>query len=248
LCESLLAGGTNARNVAIVVVHRRSELDERAPVFADRADAGRAVASMLRDLNLVDPVVLAVPAGGVPVAVEIARANAWPLEVAVVSKITLPWNTEAGYGAVAFDGTVRLDASFVAAVGLDQSHVDEGIAKTRTKVERRVRRLSGGVPHVAGRTAILVDDGLASGMTMEVAVAAVRALGASCVVVAVPTAHARAVERLGARVDHVVCPNIRSRTPYGVADAYERWQDVPEVVADELLRPFRSRERPWASD
>lgn len=232
-----------------VAIHHSKELDERAPVFADRAAAGRKLAKMLRQLDLRDPVVLAIPAGGVPVAVEIARATGWPLDVAVASKVTLPWDTEAGYGAVAFDGTVELNHELIAQVGLDRNTIADGIAKTRTKVERRMRRLRGGngAPDVAERDAILVDDGVASGVTMEVCIAALRKRGAARVIVAVPTGHAEAVERLGAIADEVVCANLRSRVPFAVADAYERWQDVPEVVADELLRPFRERDTPWAS-
>jgi predicted phosphoribosyltransferase len=231
-----------------VAVHRNPELDEREDVFRDRADGGRALAAMLAELELDDPVVLAVPAGGVPVAVEIARAHRWPLDVAVVSKVLIPWNTEAGYGAVAWDGTVRLDEGFVRRLGLDEATTRDGVQQTQQKVERRKRRLRGGegAPEVRGRTAILVDDGLASGSTMRVAVEATRRGGAARVVVAVPTGHASAVERLAREADEVVCANVRARTPYGVASAYERWQDVPEVMADELLRPFRARDRPWA--
>ncbi len=233
-----------------MAISRSAELDERTGVFVDRAAAGRFLADMLRDLATPEeqPTVLAIPAGGVPVAVAIARATGWTLDVAVVSKITLPWNTEAGYGAIAFDGSVRLNDRLVAEVGLDEATIADGVARTRAKVERRARRLrgGGGAPQVAGRTAILVDDGLASGVTMEVAVDAVRAAGATSLWVAVPTGHADAVRRLAERADEVVCANVRSSTPYAVADAYEAWSDVPEVVADELLRPFRAVDRPWA--
>jgi predicted phosphoribosyltransferase len=193
---------------------------------------------------------LAIPAGGVPVAVEIARATGWSLDVAVVSKITLPWNSEAGYGAVAYDGTVRLNEPFLAQLGMAREQITAGIAQTRIKVERRKRRLRGGdgMPVVEGCTAILVDDGLASGFTMEVAVEAVRRQGAARVVVAAPTGHDKAVQRLAECADDVVCANVRSSLPFAVADAYERWQDVPEVLADELLRPFRARDRPWAKE
>jgi predicted phosphoribosyltransferase len=153
---------------------------------------------------------------------------------------------------VAIAGSGDLEAPLRAqarAAGLDQAAIASGIAQTRTKVERRKRRLSaaGGAPDVAGRTVILVDDGLASGLTMEVAVDAVRACGAACVIVAIPTAHQGAVRRLEPRAEAIVCPNVRAKTPFAVAAAYDRWQDVPEVLADELLRPFRCHDRPWAS-
>jgi predicted phosphoribosyltransferase len=233
-----------------VAIHRLTSLDDRSPVFPDRAAAGRAIVPLLTALELESPIVLAVPAGGVPVAVEIARATRWPLDVAVVSKITLPWNTESGYGAVAYDGTIRLNDSLLAHLELDRETIAAGVAQTRAKVERRKRRLRGGdgVPAVASRTAILVDDGLASGFTMEVAVEAVRRQGAARVLIAVPTGHDSAVRRLLERADEVICANVRSSLPFAVADAYNRWHDVPEVLADELLRPFRARDKPWAEE
>jgi len=231
-----------------VAVHDKRELRERAPVFTDRRDGGVALAALLRTLSLEDPVILAIPAGGVPVAVAIVRETGWPIDVAVVSKITLPWNSEAGYGAVAFDGSVWLDHDRLPLFGLDEQTIQAGIARTRTKVERRSRRLRGDGPlEVAGRTAVLVDDGLASGATMGCAIEAVRKLAPARIIAAVPTAHSDAAQRIGALADEVACPNLRARLPFAVADAYERWQDVPEVMADELLRPHRKQRGPWAS-
>jgi len=231
---------------------QRDDLSDREDVFRDRAHAGEVLAEMIGEHLATHeaerPVVLAVPAGGVPVAVEIARRCQLPLDVAVVSKITLPWNTEAGYGAIAFDLSVHLNEALIQEVSLTEAQMREGEEKTRAKVERRMKRLRGrgGVPDVAGRTAILVDDGLASGFTMQAAVTAVRGAGASEVIVAVPTGHVDAVQRMSALADEVVCPNVRRETPFAVANAYQRWHDVLEVVADEALRPFRDRDGPWA--
>lgn len=220
-----------------VAIHHRSELDERAPVFADRAAGGVVLADMLRALPLTNPVILGIPAGGVPVAVEVARASGWPLDVAVVSKITLPWDTEVGYGAVAFDGSIGLNHDLVAQVGLEPLAIEAGTAKTRAKVERRVRRLRGGAAlSLEGKTAVLVDDGLASGMTMELAARAVRASGAARVIAAAPTGHRAAVERVRPYADEVVCANLRSSTPFAVADAYQSWRDVSEAEVETALR------------
>jgi putative phosphoribosyl transferase len=93
---------------------------------------------MLEAFKETSAMVLAIPAGGVPVGAEISRQLELPLDVAVVSKITLPWNTEAGYGAVAFDGTTRLNHDLVAGLGLGKDVVEKGIADTRAKVRRRV--------------------------------------------------------------------------------------------------------------
>ena len=109
-----------------------------------------------------------------------AEKTGLDFDVAVVSKITLPWNTEAGYGAVAFDGTVKLNKDMVRRVNLTSEDVKKGIEKTTAKVARRVKKLRDRqpFPDLGNRSAILVDDGLASGFTMRVAVAALRNAGA----------------------------------------------------------------------
>ncbi len=117
-----------------------------------------------------DEWILAIPAGGVPVGAEMARRLVLPLDVAVVSKVRLPWNRETGYGAVAFDGSVRLNEELIEGLALGDLEVRYGIEKTKARVARRVRELRSdrGYEHLKGRTVILVDDGMASGLTMLV--------------------------------------------------------------------------------
>lgn len=210
----------------------------RVEVFADRAAAGRELAELLATAApMPDVALLAVPAGGVPIAVELARRFDWSLDVAVVSKITLPWNREAGYGAVAFDGSVLLNDGLICECSLSEAQVADGIAATRRKVARRVQRLrvGRGPLELGGRTALLVDDGLASGFTLRAAVAACRRVGAERVAVAVPTGHEAALARLRREVDLVACANVRGGVPFAVADAFERWADVPEAQAELML-------------
>jgi len=218
------------------------ELRNRVHVFRDRTEAGEVLARMLEGYRGSEALVLAVPAGGVPVAAAIARELGLALDVAVVSKITLPWNTEAGYGAVAFDGTVRLNEALLPELGLSEEDVAEGIERTKRKVERRAKTLRGDrpLPDLTHRTAILVDDGLASGFTMRVAVEALRNAGAREVVVAVPTAHAEAVRRLAGAVEVLYCPNIRGGGRFAVAEAYERWSDVEEEEVERILEAEKS--------
>ena len=207
-----------------------SDLAECQTVFADREDAGRTLAGMLARQELVNPLLLAVPAGGVPVAVAAAQSLGWPLEVAVVSKILLPWNTEAGYGALAWDGTLQLNKSMLAGLGLSAQQQAEGIARTRAKVDARVQQLMkpDGLADLSGRSAVLIDDGLASGFTLLTAVAALKKAAAESILVAVPTGHIEAALRLAAEADRVLCANLRSRYPFAVAAAYRQWQDVSE--------------------
>jgi predicted phosphoribosyltransferase len=190
-----------------------------------------------------DALVLAIPAGGVPVAVEIARGLGLPLDVAAISKITPPWNPESGYGAVAFDGTVILNERTRAYFRLTDQQVAEGVAQTREKVDRRMRLLRGEhpLPQLAGRVAILVDDGLASGITMQAAIQAMRGAGAGEIVVAVPTGSRRTVEEIAALASATYCPNIRGEESFAVSDAYQQWRDISEDEAKTILDGFARR-------
>lgn len=216
------------------------ELRNRGQVFRDRTQAGTVLAGMLNALRGTDTLILAVPAGGVPVAAEVAKQLGLPLDLAVVSKITLPWSTESGYGAVAFDGTVRLNEELIAVLALRPEVVQNGIAKTKEKVARRVQQLRGErpLPELKHRTAVLIDDGLASGFTLLTAVDAMRNHAAEKIIVAVPTGHHDSVTRIAAMVDSLYCPNIREGYSFAVADAYEHWTDVDEATVAEIMRPF----------
>jgi putative phosphoribosyl transferase len=212
-------------------------LRECQSVFRNRTHAGRCIADMIKES---DAVVLGIPAGGIPVATVVARALGLSLDVAVVSKITLPWNTEAGYGAVAFDGSLQLNEPLIIQAGLSREQVQAGIDKTRSKVAERARRLRGGKPllDLYDKTVIVVDDGLASGYTMRVAVEALNRCKAGRIIVAVPTGHASAVEEIARQVHALYCPNIRSGPRFAVADAYENWTDVSESEAETILKTF----------
>lgn len=213
------------------------EFRDRIAVFRERGHAGEILARMLEQYVKGDSVVMAIPAGGVPVAKVIAERLSLPLDITVVSKITLPWNTEAGYGAVAFDGTVRLNEEMVRRTGLTDEEIKRGIEKTTSKVRRRVRNFRGDrdFPDISARQIILVDDGLASGFTMRVAVEALRKLGVSKIVVAVPTGHHTSVNKVAGEVEALYCANIRSGRSFAVADAYEMWTDVDEEEVAAIL-------------
>ena len=213
------------------------ELRDRERVFLNRDHAGEVLAGMLQAYQQRNSIVLGIPAGGVPVGAVIAAQLTLPFDIAVVSKITLPWNTEVGYGAVAFDGTVRLNDKLLLRLELTKDEVRKGIEKTSSKVVRRVKRLRGEqpLPDLSGRPVLLVDDGIASGFTMHVAVEALRKTGADRIVVTVPTGHSGPVERMAAEVEALYCPNIRGGWGFAVADAYKRWSDVNEDEVIEIL-------------
>jgi putative phosphoribosyl transferase len=219
-------------------------LRDKVTVFQDRQHAGEILAGMLKEYAASNAMVLAIPAGGVPVGKVVAEELNLPLDVAVVSKITLPWNTEAGYGAIAFDGTVRLNQDLAARIGLSEKQIKEGIDKTSKKVAHRVRTLRGErvFPDLAEQQAILVDDGLASGFTMQVAIEALKKVGASSMVVAVPTGPQRSIERISSDVDTLYCANVRGGWSFAVAAAYERWSDVDQEEIESLLASAASHQ------
>jgi len=213
------------------------ELREKTQVFSNRFHAGEVLSGMLQPYQAAGGLLLAIPAGGLPVASVIREKLALEIDVAVVSKITLPWNTEAGYGAVSFDGTVRLNQAMLAHVGLSENQIQQGSETTLQKVRRRIKLLRGErpFPEVHQRPVILVDDGLASGFTMLVAAESVKKAGASEIAVAVPTGHLNAVQKIAEQVNNVFCPNIRSGMRFAVAGAYENWSDVAEEELLEIL-------------
>ncbi len=219
-------------------------LRDRIGVFADREEAGRRLAELMAQFEGTGALVLGIPAGGVPVAAALADELGLELDVAVVSKITLPWNTEAGYGAVAFDGTVRLNREMMGRLPLSEDDVEAGIEATREKVQQRVRELRGErpLPEVRGRSVILCDDGLASGFTMMTAINAVREAEPKEVLVAVPTAPQSAVRRIVDDVDCIYCCNVRGGMRFAVASAYEHWYDVPLDEVRQLLEKHQKRE------
>jgi predicted phosphoribosyltransferase len=226
-----------------------TEYRDRLRVFRDRGHAGEILATVLTPYASPNALLLAVPAGGVPVALEVAGRLNLPVDLLVVSKITLPWNTEAGYGAVAFDGTVRINEPLVQHLRLSREQVEQGISRTREKVSRRLGILRGSrpPPDFTKRPVIVLDDGLASGYTMSVGVEALRKAGADIVMVAVPTAHLDALARLAGEVESICCANVRAGWSFAVADAYRLWTDVSEgelrAMVAELLGPADQGEK-----
>lgn len=216
------------------------KLRNQAGVFRDREHAGEVLSKMLEQYKNSDTVVFAIPAGGVPVGAAAAKNLQIPLDVAVVSKITLPWNTEAGYGAVAFDGTVRINRNIVSRTGLGENEVEKGIEKTLNKVKKRVMKFQKvkSPIQVERRAVILVDDGIASGFTMLVAVEALKNSGADEIIIAVPTGHWDAIKHIVPNVESVYCANLRSGWAFAVADAYMNWSDVTEDEVIQILKKF----------
>lgn len=202
--------------------------------FLDRRDAGRRLAKELGPLAREHPVIVAVPRGGVPVAFAVARTLCAPLDILAVQKLGAPGNPELGVGAVAEDGTGVLDPDSADMHGMTQVALDETLALESRELRRRVARYRDGRPSipVVGRTVIIVDDGLATGLTDLAAVLAVRKRGARRIVVAVPVGSTQAVSMLAKEADRVICLEIPPRL-LGVGMWYRDFTPVSdeEVVA-----------------
>ena len=206
--------------------------------FRDRSEAGLALARDLAGLAGEQPVVVALPRGGVPVAFEVANALSAPLEVFAVRKLGAPSNPEYGVGAVAEDGTAVLDRQAAVAVGMSSQMLGAVVEREVAELRRRVDRYRAGRPmlSLAGRTVVLVDDGIATGVTDLAAVRAVRKLSPRRIVLAVPVAAPESLRHLAAEADEVVCPHI-PRDFGGVGRWYADFSQVTdEQVLDLLAR------------
>jgi predicted phosphoribosyltransferase len=220
-------------------IHEDITLHDRAPVFRNREEAGDLLAGYLLDFpGFRDPLSCPIPAGGVPVGIAVARALGCPIRPVIVRKVQVPWNTEAGFGAVAWDGRVFLNEPLLATLRLSPDQVETAVEKARKNVQERVAHFSAGQAFAdpEGRSCILIDDGLASGYTMTAAAEALRAFHPRQIVVAVPTGSLSAARKVSAVVDDVICLNIRTGPSFAVADAYEEWYDIAENDAIRMLR------------
>lgn len=208
------------------------------PRYRDRDDAGRqladAVGAALGHDHGGDVVVLALPRGGVPVAAPVARALTAPLAVLVVGKLGAPGQPELALGAIAAlgDQVVQVrNTAWLEQVGLSESELDRIVAVETRKLAQRVARF-GAAPPVDGRTVIVVDDGLATGATMRVAVTAVRSAGARMVVAAAPVGAVGACRDLERLADQVICP----RRPDPFRAVGEHYRDFAQVKDAAVLR------------
>jgi len=202
-------------------------------VFDDRTDAGRQLAGRLLGLRDERPLVVALPRGGVPVAAEVARVLEAPLEVLVVRKLGAPRNRELAVGAVAEGGTAIIDRGLAARLGLSAPAIERILRREERELQRQVWRFRDDfVPaEVVDHTVLVVDDGLATGLSDLAAVRALRSRQAQRIVVAAPVGSPEAVQLLRAEADDVVCHTIPDRL-LGVG----RWyRDFSPVGDEEVL-------------
>lgn len=207
--------------------------------FADRVDAGRRLAAALEPFRTRNPLVLALPRGGVPIGYHVARALGAPLDVIVVRKLGAPGHEELAVGAIA-RGAAYIDWPIVRQLGVSQAYLDQVTAAEERELERREQAYRQGraaLP-IEGRTVILVDDGLATGATLRAALTALRRELPARIVVAVPVGAPESVARLRETADDVVClempPDFRA-----VSLSYEDFSPTSDAEVVECLEAAR---------
>ncbi len=211
--------------------------------FRDRVEAGQLLAAELASHKLpTNVIVLALPRGGVPVGLEVAKVLHAPLDVVVVRKLGVPWQPELAMGAIAGRSAQVLDHDLIAELRISQEDIDAALKKERAEVERREKLYRSGRPglDLHSRTVLLVDDGLATGSTMLVAVRYVRTFKPAKTMIAVPVGSAEACERLKKEVDDFVC--LASPEYFmAVGEWFEDFRQVSDAEVQQLLEQSRQR-------
>lgn len=215
--------------------------DSRPASFADRRDAGRALASLLLPLADEHPVVVGLPRGGVPVAEEVAAALDAPLEVFAVRKLGAPHNPEYGIGAIVEDGTRIFDPEALTVLGIENGVLEAIVARETEELRRRVKAYRGERPLIrfVDRTVIVVDDGVATGVTDTAALRAIRRQRPRRLVLAVPVCAPDSAARLRDEADELICP-LEPQLFYGVGQWYRDFTQVSDAEVVAALKRCRT--------
>jgi putative phosphoribosyl transferase len=219
---------------------RVSNMNFGGAPFRDREDAGRRLAERLARYQGENPMIFALPRGGVPVGYEVARALKAPLEVFIARKLGAPNQPELGIGAVAQDGSRVLNESIVETIGVSKEYIERVAAEETKEAERRLKLFRGErpEPEVRERTVILVDDGIATGVTTRAAIVALRRRDPRRLVLAVPVCAAHTAESLRGEVDELVCLEAPSDL-MAISIWYRHFEQTSDEEVIELLKHAR---------
>jgi predicted phosphoribosyltransferase len=205
-------------------------------VFSNRQKAGNILAKFLQDQDI--DLILAIPNGGIPVAYGLIKnLNIPDFNLLLIRKIQIPWNTEAGFGAITPDGQVFLNQKIISHLQLQQPSIQKQIESAK-KVNAQ-RQLSYNLKpfQVKGKRVLVTDDGIASGFSMIAGCSWLKQQGAQKVIIGIPTAPISSLKIIEKNnvADSIICINLRDIYPFAVADAYKHWYDVPEEEVVSIL-------------
>jgi predicted phosphoribosyltransferase len=205
-------------------------------MFRNRKDAGKKLAQALKKYTHLNPIVLALPRGGVPIGYEIARELNAPLEVLIVRKIGAPWNPEFGVGAIA-EGVQFLDEETLTETALKPSDLKALIERETIELKRRNHLYRGDhkFPNLEGRVVVLVDDGIATGASIQTALQALSKMKPSQVILAIPVAAKESLNKIRKQVDVIICLEVPEHF-YAVGAFYHDFPQVSDKEVIELLK------------
>jgi len=210
-------------------------------LFSDRKEAGEILAEKLEKLRLENPVVLAIPRGGVVVGYEVARKLKAPLDVIVPRKLGAPGNPELAIGAVAEDGTIILDSSLIDYLEVDEEYIKKEKERQVKEIKRRLNVYRGRFSRleIERRDVVIVDDGIATGATIRAAIASVRKRKPASLTLAVPVAPPSTIEKLREEVDRIVC--VSTPEPFFAIGRF--YKDFRQTTDEEVIRLLEKNRR-----
>lgn len=216
-------------------------LRNKLHVFEDRNEAGHILARTLSKYKGSDALVLGIPSGGIPIALAIARDLKLPMDLIIVRKIQIPYNPEAGFGAIGPGGEIIFNERLLTQLKITENEIEAQVVKTKDIIQKRNQLFRGNkpFPSLKGKIIITVDDGLASGYTMLAAIKFIKRNYPQKVIIAVPTGSKKTVDFVLSVVDELVCLNVRSKFPFAVADAYRNWYDLSDKEVLEIIEDIQ---------
>lgn len=209
-------------------------------MFIDRRDAGKMLIDPLKRFDVDESIILAVPRGGVVTAYDVIKELRFNWDMIIPRKIGAPFNPEVAIGAVASDGSYILNETFVERLNISQDYIDKAVTSEVNEINRRMKEYRGTeeFPNVENKTAIIVDDGIATGFTIEAAIHSVKNQGAKKIILAVPVAPKDTIVRLESIVDEVICLFVPEDF-HAVGLYYEDFKQVTDKELFDLLKELR---------
>jgi predicted phosphoribosyltransferase len=213
------------------------------PIFENRYDAGRQLAAKLGEYKKQPAIVLAIPNGGLPVGLQVALTLKTDLDMVISRKIPIPLRPEGGFGAIADDGATMLNHEVLKGLNLSEQQINYQVSKVRNDIQQRSLLYRGNrlLSVIAGKIAIITDDGLASGYTMMAAVESIRRRQPKEIVVAVPAASAQAVKQVEKTADRVVTVVTAFVPRFYVSDFYRYWHVLSDEEGLKVFKEWKRR-------